>query len=119
MGVGVEPDPTARRVAAERGLEVYAGTAEELPPEIRHRAFDIVVFSHVLEHCLEPIRALQIAASRLKPNGVTVVETPNNEAAGCREAGSAWPWLDVPRHLNFFTAQSLRLACQAVGLTPV
>jgi SAM-dependent methyltransferase len=115
--VGVEPDPAARRAAAARGLEVYDGTAEAPPDAVRDRTFDAVVMQHVLEHCLDPLAALRSAAALLKPGGVLVVETPNNEAAGCRAAGAAWPWLDVPRHLNFFTAHSLRLACAAAGLT--
>ena len=116
--VGVEPDGAARRVAAGRWLEVYAGTAERLPSEVSERWFDMVVFNHVLEHCLEPFEALRSAAARLKPGGLLVAETPNNEAAGCRTAGAAWPWLDVPRHLNFFTTHSLRQACLVAGLTP-
>jgi SAM-dependent methyltransferase len=118
VGVGVDPDPAARAVAAGRGLEVYDGTAEDLPPEIRDRLFDLVLFQHVLEHCLEPIEALRVAAAQLKPNGTVIVETPNHEASGFRDAGCAWPWLDVPRHLNFFTAHSLRRACLVAGLTP-
>jgi SAM-dependent methyltransferase len=118
-GVGVEPDPAARAVAAHRGLEVYDGTGEELPPVIQDRDFDLVIFQHVLEHCLEPLRALRAVTTHLKPGGVLVIETPNTDAAGCRAAGPAWPWLDVPRHLNFFTDSSLRRACRAAGLTPV
>jgi SAM-dependent methyltransferase len=117
--VGVEPDPIARKGAVDRGLEVYGGTAEELPWELQHRTFDLIVFNHVLEHCLDPVQALRVAAAQLKPNGAVVAETPNNEAVGCRVAGPAWPWLDVPRHLNFFTAHSLAFACQAAGLAPV
>jgi SAM-dependent methyltransferase len=115
--VGVEPDPAARSVARARGLEVYDGTAETPPAAIRDRTFDAVVMQHVLEHCLDPLAALRSAASLLRPGGAFVVETPNNEAAGCRTAGPAWPWLDAPRHLNFFTAHSLRGACAAAGLT--
>ncbi|WP_439621363.1 class I SAM-dependent methyltransferase [Gemmata sp.] len=117
--VGVDPDPAARKVAAERGLEVHDGTAEEPPAAIGGRTFDLVLMQHVLEHCLDPVQALRVAAGQLKPNGTLVVETPNNDAAGLRAAGAAWSWLDVPRHLNFFTPHSLRAACSRAGLAPV
>jgi SAM-dependent methyltransferase len=117
--VGVDPDPAARKVAGERGLQVHDGTAEEPPAAIDGRTFDLVLMQHVLEHCLDPVQALRVAAAYLKPNGVLVVETPNNEAVGLRAAGAAWPWLDVPRHLNFFTPHSLRAACSLAGLAPV
>jgi SAM-dependent methyltransferase len=114
---GVEPDPAARAAAVGRGLEVYPGVAEELPIEVRGRRYDLVVLMHVLEHCLDPIRALRAAGALLKPGGAVVVEVPNNAAVGLQQAEAVWPWLDVPRHLNFFTPKSLSLACGAAGLT--
>ncbi len=116
---GIEPDPVARKVAAERGLEVYEGTAEDPPAAIRAGQFDLVVMQHVLEHCLDPLLALRIATSYLKPGGVMVIETPNNAAKGCYASGATWPWLDVPRHLNFFTAHSLDQMCQQTGTTRI
>jgi len=118
-GVGIEPDPVARSVASERGLEVHDGTAEELPNAVEGEQFDLVVMQHVLEHCLDPLKALRRARSCLKPNAVIVIETPNNAAIGARMAGSAWPWLDAPRHLNYFTAESLRKMCALAHFTPV
>lgn len=116
--VGVEPDPAARQTARSRGVPVLEGTAEDLPASLPRDSFDAVVLSHSLEHCLDPVVALRHAAGLLRPGGVALVEVPNNEAAGLREAGAAWPWMDVPRHLSFFTAPSLRRLCERVGLTP-
>ncbi|KPQ06078.1 MAG: Methyltransferase domain [Rhodobacteraceae bacterium HLUCCA12] len=106
--VGVEPDPKARARAAERGLTVLPGTAEALPPEVAQRRFDAILFMHVLEHCADPGLALEKAASLLSPGGMMVIEVPNNAAQGLTQAGAFWRWLDVPRHLNFFTESSLR-----------
>lgn len=117
--VGVEPDPSARAVAQKGGLRVYAGSAESLPSELLadHPAgsFDIVLMRHVLEHCLDPLKALQSARLLLKPDGLLLCETPNNDALGLRFAGHSWNWLDIPRHINFFTRDSLRAACAAAG----
>lgn len=114
--LGVEPDPIARKSGTDRGLKVLAGTAESLPVEICPETFDVVFMTHVLEHCLDPLAALENARRILKPGGRLIVETPNSNAAGLKAAGVAWPWLDVPRHLNFFTARSLQLACRKAGL---
>src|SRR5262249_11638886 len=110
--VGAEPDPAAREVVRGKGHRVLAGTAEELPEEIRGGRHDLVVMSHVLEHCLDPKRAVANAAGLLAEGGLLVIETPNNDARGLGRAGVLWPWLDVPRHLNFFTSRSLAAICE-------
>lgn len=115
--VGLEQDPAARKVAAERGLTVYDGVAEQYPPEIEPESFDIVLMIHVLEHTVDPVAAVKSVSSVLKPGGIFVVETPNHDALGFQQSGATWRWLDVPRHLNFFTSQSLENMCAVAGLS--
>lgn len=115
--VGVEPDAAARETARAKGLHVLDGTAESLPAEVREHRYDLIVIAHVLEHCLDPGLALVNAAALLAPGGVLLVETPNNAARGLRQQGANWFWLDVPRHLNFFTEDSLRGFAKAAGLS--
>ncbi|MDO9525932.1 MAG: class I SAM-dependent methyltransferase [Gemmobacter sp.] len=114
--VGIEPDAEARETARAKGLTVLPGTAEALPPEVTAERYDFIVIAHVLEHCLDPEMALRNAAELLKPGGILVVETPNNAALGLRQQGANWFWLDVPRHLNFFTEDSLRAFASRAGL---
>jgi len=113
--VGVEPGAEAGEAARKKGLEVHEGSAEALPAALSARRFDVVVMHHVLEHCEDPRKALENARSLLRPQGTLVLETPNNEADGLLWAGAAWPWLDIPRHLQFFTANSLRRICEETG----
>jgi len=114
---GVEPDPSARSVAEGNalGLRVSVGTAEELPDDVTSRRFDVVVMNHVLEHTVDPIAAVSNALGLLAPGGVLVIETPNHRALGFQRAGATWAFLDVPRHLHFFTEASLRKTCAAAG----
>ena len=116
--VGVEPDEAARAIAAERGVTVYEGTAEQLPTALDGQQFDAIFVTHVLEHCVDPVRALENAVELLAPNGKITVEVPNHRALGFEQAGLTWRWLDVPRHLNFFTPDSLKTACKQAGLAP-
>lgn len=116
---GVEIDAAARAVA-QNEAEVYDGTAEQLPPQILGRRFDVILLSHVLEHCLEPASALANIRQILAPSrGRLIAEVPNNEAFGFRRFHGAWPWADVPRHLHFFTAHSLERLLQDAGLRVV
>jgi 2-polyprenyl-3-methyl-5-hydroxy-6-metoxy-1,4-benzoquinol methylase len=115
--IGVEPDTTAGEIARGKGHRILPGTAEELPAEIRNERYDCIVMSHVLEHCLDPKLAVSNATELLAERGLLIIETPNNEAKGLKQAGVLWPWLDAPRHLNFFTSQSLQSICEASGLS--
>jgi SAM-dependent methyltransferase len=111
----VEPDPGARS-AAENGLFILAGSAELLPDQLPLASFDLVVMSHVLEHCLDPVTALTNVRRLLKPGGLALLSVPNNECIGESLSGMAWRWMDLPRHVNFFTGTSLARLCQACGL---
>ncbi|OQK18581.1 hypothetical protein AU255_12435 [Methyloprofundus sedimenti] len=104
---GVEPDPEARKASKKAGLNVFDGTAEELPKVILNSKYDVVLMSHVLEHCLDVNTAISNVKSILKTNGVFIVETPNCMSHGFKDYKAAWPWSDIPRHLNFFTNSSL------------
>lgn len=113
---GIDPDPDAVRVTREAEFETHLGTAEDLPGKVSGRRFGCVAMMHVLEHCLEPDRAIRNAAGLLADDGLLVIEVPNNACLGAREFGAAWHWLDVPRHLNFFTERSLVQLVESHGL---
>jgi 2-polyprenyl-3-methyl-5-hydroxy-6-metoxy-1,4-benzoquinol methylase len=112
----VELDPSTVASKHRNRIELLQGSAEQLPAAARARRFDLVVLSHVLEHCLDPLRALRNVRSVLKPSGLLLCEVPNSASAGLRRSGAAWAMLDVPRHLHFFTQRSLRGFCEQVGL---
>ena len=114
--VGIEPDARARAVAAAFG-EVHCGTAESLPSFIQdnRRKFDYALMLHVLEHTIQPERALKNVYGLLKDHGKLIVEVPNCQARGFTEFGPYWPWTDVPRHLHFFTRRSLTQFLESAG----
>jgi 2-polyprenyl-3-methyl-5-hydroxy-6-metoxy-1,4-benzoquinol methylase len=117
--VGVEPDPKARQVATKSNYIVHEGTAEELPLAILDRKYDVILISHVLEHCMNINTAVSNAKNLLNRGGVLIVETPNCQSLGFKAQKAAWPWSDIPRHLNFFTRSSLDSALSKHGLRVV
>ncbi len=116
--VGVERDPKAVAFATA-GFTVLPGSIEALPQALVPGSFDVVLMSHVLEHFADPVAALGSAAGLLAAGGVVVVAVPNNGSAPARSAGLSWEHLDIPRHINFFDAASLRTAAQRAGLAQV
>lgn len=113
--VGIEPDPAARAWASRIG-KVFEGTAEALPEAIAEREFDVVLLSHVLEHCVDPAAALRNVKRLLAPQATAIIEVPNNAALGFEMYGPGWFFADIPRHLQFFTENSLRKALSQAGL---
>lgn len=68
---GVDPSPTMRERARERGIEVRDGVAEALPyPDAR---FDVALMTTTLCYLDDPPAAFLEAARVLRPDGVFVV----------------------------------------------
>ena len=115
--VGVERDPDAVSFQ-QQDFQVLAGSAEQIPTEIESGSCDGVLIHHVLEHIVEPVAALVGAARLLRPGGIMLLAVPNNECLAAQRAGLAWEHLDVPRHVNFFSAKTLGFAAEKAGLVP-
>ncbi len=115
--LGVEIDPDAAAEAQRKGLNVILAGVDEVPAQLEDHYFDICILSHVLEHCIDPLNVLKSLKRVLKSEAVLVCEVPNNSCAGLQQQGACWRWLDVPRHLNFFTPKSLEIILTAAGFS--
>jgi SAM-dependent methyltransferase len=115
---GVDPDPAARETAGKNGVPVLDGTAEALPSTLERGSFDLVVMSHSLEHCLDPMLALRNAFDLTKPGGKLYVEVPNCGCVHFETLAECSENFDAPRHLWFFTAEGLTRAVSAAGFEP-
>jgi SAM-dependent methyltransferase len=112
---GVEP---ARCIAEEgirdRGLDIMVGTLEEagLPAA----SFDAVIFSHSLEHLLDPAGTMREAAGLMKPGGWMYIETPNWGSLSRRLMGRRWWNMDLDNHLFLFSPRAIEFLGHAAGL---
>jgi SAM-dependent methyltransferase len=97
---GIEPFPQATN---PHGLPIHRTSFPEdstLPDE----RFDVVTAWAVFEHLHDPKRAFIESARLLKPGGQLIIEVPNFRSIRARVARME----DVPRHLYFFSPQTLR-----------
>lgn len=76
---GIDVDTTTTEYVAKKyGFHTVTGLLES--GTFSPGTFDVVVFSHVIEHLQAPIEPLAIIYSILKPNGLFVMCTPNSDS---------------------------------------
>lgn len=115
--VGVEPDPTSRELAQQRGLRVFESLDALVAADPER--FDAITLSHSIEHMHDPVEELRRCRGLLRQGGELWVATPNARASGHRRYGPWWAPLDPPRHLVLFTPASLARAFRAAGMPDV
>jgi SAM-dependent methyltransferase len=114
QGAAVEPNARAWAWARERfALPPAAPSLTALEP---HASFDAICFWHSLEHHAEPRGALAIAAERLRPAGVVIIECPNAGSLDARLRGNRWTGWHLPYHTVHFAPDSLHRELERVGL---
>ncbi len=91
-----------------------ADPATALPVDSR---FDVIALWHSLEHLANPWRTMEAMVSRLSPNGVLFISTPNPDSIQCRLFRSGWAHLDAPRHLQLIPLDLLDRQFAPMGLT--
>jgi SAM-dependent methyltransferase len=103
----------AERARSVPGVEIVTTSIESLPADTR---FDLIILFQVLEHIGEPVKLLNECAKRLQHGGKLIINVPNFASWQSRFAGPKWLHLDVPRHLNHFTPESIAETLGRAGL---
>lgn len=134
-GLDVSEAPLSRARRRFPGSEWILGRVE--PPALPPATFDGAAMIHVLEHLLDPVGALRVVRSWVRPGGLLAVEVPNGEfyfsrlytialespkrlfAAWFRALGRRVPFTArgfYPFHLTLFGSDSLRATAERAGL---
>ena len=115
---GVEPSTVAAQRACQYGLSVFKGTLEQYAGQVgSDNLFDLVTFSHVIEHVPDPIETLATAGGLLNENGMIWVKVPNGDCRFARALGWRWHSTDLPLHLMHFSLTSIRVTAEHAGLS--
>ena len=81
--------------------------------------FDVVFLKHVIEHMPCPNEELVEISRILKDDGIIFVYTPNIDSYQFEVTGDKWLHLDVPRHLIFYSPNTISMLLRNVGLEVV
>lgn len=112
--VGVEPnEKLVKRAVNELGLDVKQGILATA--DLEEASFDIITLWHCLEHDPTPKKTLERCFRLLKPSGVVVAQVPDNASWEARTFKNYFWSNDIPRHLNFFTPNTLRQITENCG----
>ena len=115
---GVEVSAEAAQFARERlCLDVQQGSAEQI--DYPDASFDAAVLFEVIEHLLDPVRALESVRRALRPGGVALLSTPNFNALSRRVLGPQWAVISPAEHLYYFTESSLSALLQRAGFVDI
>jgi 2-polyprenyl-3-methyl-5-hydroxy-6-metoxy-1,4-benzoquinol methylase len=68
----------AARAREQTGCEIFCGKLEEVPFD--SGSFDVITMWDLLEHLPDPLQGLEKARRLLKPNGLLLVNTPNENS---------------------------------------
>jgi SAM-dependent methyltransferase len=108
-GDGVELDPEAREIAANRvGRPIGASALPDLP-DVPDHSYDLIAVLDVIEHVDEDVRSLRMIATKLRPGGRVLITVP------------AHPWMwsahdVVNHHKRRYSAETLRRLIHEAGL---
>jgi 2-polyprenyl-3-methyl-5-hydroxy-6-metoxy-1,4-benzoquinol methylase len=102
---GIEPSPELADEAGREG-RVHRGLVADAPMNGDWTGFDVVVSFHVIEHVSSPMAFVRDLASRLKPGGLLVLETPDIGSMPFRIWGARWRQF-IPEHYYFFDRMTL------------
>ncbi len=118
---GIEPELDASNRAAARLDRVITGLFSE-DAGLPSKHFDCIVFNDVLEHMLDPAKALVYAKSLLQDGGTIVASIPNiGHFPTIWRLAILGEWEYGERgildktHLRFFTRQSIRTLFESSG----
>ena len=100
------PNSTCQVADAEQGL----------PPQFEPGSFDLVVAKYVFEHIGDPLRAVQVAASMLRPGGELFFSVPNTDSIGARWKGAAWYAHQDPTHCSLLGPEEWLAITRQAGL---
>lgn len=119
--VGIELDPGAAKEARTLLDDVIVANVETLELPFAPQSFDVLVFSEVLEHLIDPWSTVSKLAPLLTPGGLLYASSPNvaNLAVLRMLLKNRWDYEDKGRmdwtHLRWFTPQTYREMFEQAG----
>jgi 2-polyprenyl-3-methyl-5-hydroxy-6-metoxy-1,4-benzoquinol methylase len=105
-------DPYTRE-HLDSDVKILRKTLEDLGDDNK---FDIIIFSHSLEHLPDQLATLRKASALLSRNGVCLIRMPIKTDYIWNRYGTNWVQIDAPRHYVIHTVKSFELLLKRTDL---
>lgn len=112
--VGLDLNPSAVEYGKGRGLDLRAVALEDAGFE--PASFDAVCLFDVLEHLIDPVRALRACARLVRQGGIVFLYVPNYDSASRLLMGQDAHFIWPTHHLNYYTPITIRDLLHREGL---
>ena len=123
--LGIESDPAAAELAAQRLDQVAVVDVEQDPmPFALDRPIDCIVYGDMLEHLRDPWPVIRRQAEALSDDGTILICVPNMEHWSFADRLLRGTWKYEPNglldetHLRWFSLETMREGLEAAGLVP-
>jgi 2-polyprenyl-3-methyl-5-hydroxy-6-metoxy-1,4-benzoquinol methylase len=103
------------KLGQRKGMHLEVGGVEKLK-YLKNKP-DIILYCHVLEHTLNPIKELEIAKKYLKKNGIIYIEVPSIEGLTMSSCKSDFLKYLQNAHTYHFTLPSLTNCIKKAGFS--
>jgi 2-polyprenyl-3-methyl-5-hydroxy-6-metoxy-1,4-benzoquinol methylase len=114
---GLEPNPIAREKAQAIPRAVVSERFYE-EQEFPAASFDLITFIHVVDHLIDPSKAVERAFMHAKPGGLVVAVVHNVESMLARMTGERFPPFNLYHHY-FFSERTLAALFESRGFDTV
>lgn len=111
---GVEVSQYAGKIAQKTfGEKIFLGSIENFCqkwptlPVFKNLAFDVILFSDIIEHLKDPKNVLIKLKQLLKREGLIVIQTGDADSFWARLMKKNWHFFAPPQHLYFFSQKTL------------
>lgn len=114
--IGIDYSIAGVALPADSKIKLLQGDVRTAPIE---GTFDVILLYDVLEHLADPVGSLGHIRRYLKADGVLIGQVPNWNSLWRRVFSRWWSGLQVPRHMSFFTAVTLRKTLEKAGFASI
>lgn len=105
-------EEVAQRVATCLNMPIWCCDFLKFETE---KKYSTIIMGDVIEHVLDPIKALEKAYDLLEDDGILWLSTPNYKSSYSRLQGDEYVMWKEPYHLTFFSYDGLEVLLKKVG----